>query len=144
MNLKLTGDQMVMLASVQQSIPMIFTGSKKTEVIYTGGGTKANCFPHIKTFSQWEDDKHRDGLRIQLNQHLPHVRTSITNNIGHRLQGLSTAKVLAMKMLSRSIEFTLALNDFISDTYKEVLAASPRCDKEGSWDLVTFITQQLF
>ena len=83
-------------------------------------------------------------MRIQLNQNLPHVRTSITNNIGHRLLGLSTAKILATEMLPRSVEFILALNDFISDTYKEVLAASPSCDKEGSWDLVTFITQQLF
>ena len=74
MTLKLTGDQMVMLAAFQQPVPAFFTGAKKVETLRTGGDSQKARFPHIKSFDQWEDSKRREGLRIQLNQILPSVR----------------------------------------------------------------------
>ena len=142
MSLKLTGDQMVMLAAFQQPVPAFFTGMKKVESLRTGGDNQKARFPHIKAFEQWEDSKRREGLRIQLNQILPSVRTALTTNIADRLHGHSEAKALAIEMLSRSIEFISSLSDFISDTYKEVEVATG--EKSRAWDLVTYIVEQMF
>ena len=142
MTLKLTGDQMVMLAAFQQPVPAFFTGAKKIEALRTGGDGQKARFPHIKTFDQWEDSKRREGLRIQLNQILPSVRTALTTNIGDRLHGKNVAKSLAIEMLSRSIEFISSLSDFISDTFEEVEVATG--EKTRAWDLVTYIVEQMF
>ena len=142
-DMKMTGDQMVSVASFQQVVPIIFAGQNKQsgETLFTGG-PKGSRFPHLKTFQNWEDDKRRDGLAIQMKSNISVVRGSISANLFDRLNGRPLALNLAQTMMTRSIEFVVAMNSFITDTYREALASSG--DEVDSWELVTFIVQQIF
>ncbi len=143
-SLRFNGDEMAAMAAFYSPVPSIFSGPpKSTDSIYTGGG-KGIRFPHLKTYKQFEDDGHRDGLRVQIDAHKPHVENAVNTMIGECLYGenRAEARALATKMLSKSLEFITAVNTYITDTYKEVYQSSG--DPAVAWDLVTFIIQQMF
>ena len=144
LSLRFNGDQMLVMSTFYSPVPSIFSGPpRSTDRIYTGGG-KNGRFPHVKTYKDFEDDGHRDGLRVQIDANKPHAESSVNTMIGDQLFGekRAEARALATKMLSKSLEFITAVNTYITDTYKEVLQSSG--DPAIAWDLVTFIVQQMF
>ena len=146
--MKMSRGEEIMLQALQVGIPKIFSGDMSKDKIFTGVMGKGKAakgpgrFKNCPTFSAWEDDQHKDGLRYQILKQLPNIRSETLSDIHFALGSKPEAKALAITLLSQSISFVEHLVDFISDAYREINKSESTSAQ--SWDLVCYVIVQIF
>eukprot|EP00957_Ditylum_brightwellii_P163543 12451800-Ditylum_brightwellii.AAC.1 len=141
--LSLETDKALILKTFENKLRTLF-GRLITEGVTTKMvmSAKDTWLPGMKSYSQWETPSWLGGMKVVLQQQLGTVDRQLRESIRMNLNRHLKARAVAVSCLETSLGFLGMVNNFISNTYRDLESSGFPADI--TWQLVSKLIYKVF